>query len=269
MPSITDEEWELMNGITSEFHGIRDYHQARKKFLLSLRKIIDYDLADYCLAVNIENFISLVEPIVISRFSKEFEQNFTHLYESRYGALDYTRWFFNNQNSVVYRESDVISNDIRKQTPYYQEYLKPMDLIHVAGISLSSEGISYGVIAFYRRSHKSDFSDHDLLLLEKLVPHLISRMKLEYDNRTQEQHPYTHFSYLRSNYGVSKREEELSNLILLGKSNKEIGNILSITENTVKKHVGHLLQKLQVSNRVQLVHKINEEIHDDSTIHSI
>ena len=164
MSLITQEEWEIINTISSEFHGIREYTHDRKRFLQLLKRLIDYDLADYSLAVNFKNNLTLIEPVVHSRFTKEFEDNFTHQYESQYGELDYTRWFFTNKESVVYRESDVIQNELRQQTPYYQDYLKPMDLVHVAGISISSQGLSYGVIALYRKSNKSDFSDHDLYL---------------------------------------------------------------------------------------------------------
>ena len=40
-----------------------------------------------------------------------------------------------------------------------------------------------------------------------------------------------------------------------GKSNWEIGKILSISERTVKFHMGNICQKLQVSNRSHAVAK--------------
>lgn len=39
--------------------------------------------------------------------------------------------------------------------------------------------------------------------------------------------------------------------LALGRSNKEIANVLSIGDETVKTHVGNLLGKLQVENRAQ------------------
>lgn len=260
MSAITQDEWELINQISSEFHGIREYTLARRRFLQSLKKLIDFDLADYCLASNKHSGgLTLTEPVVVSRFSKEFEDAFTEKYESHYGELDYTRWFFTNKESVVYRESDVIQNEIRQKTPYYQEYLKPMDLIHVAGISISGDGVSFGVLALYRKSNKPDFSDHDLLLLEKLLPHLSSRMQLEYDLTSKTQTELSYSAYLSRKYGVTRRESQLMELILHGKNNEEIAGSLMITQNTVKKHIGHLFQKLQVTNRVQLIHKVIEE----------
>ncbi len=50
----------------------------------------------------------------------------------------------------------------------------------------------------------------------------------------------------------SKRELEVAALIAEGQSNKEISTSLEISEPTVKKHVGHILQKLELSDRLQV-----------------
>jgi len=50
---------------------------------------------------------------------------------------------------------------------------------------------------------------------------------------------------------LSERETEVAALIAEGQSNKEISTALSISEATVKKHIGQLLQKLGVADRLQ------------------
>lgn len=49
--------------------------------------------------------------------------------------------------------------------------------------------------------------------------------------------------------GLSLREEQIFRLIQEGLSNKEIASRLDITPNTVKNHVHHLLEKLNVRSR--------------------
>jgi len=51
---------------------------------------------------------------------------------------------------------------------------------------------------------------------------------------------------------ISPREMEVLQLIARGRSNKEIGEALFIGERTVKTHVSHLLEKIQLQDRTQL-----------------
>lgn len=51
---------------------------------------------------------------------------------------------------------------------------------------------------------------------------------------------------------LSGRELEVAELIAAGRSNKEIGSILNISAPTVKKHVGRILEKLGLQDRLQV-----------------
>jgi len=50
---------------------------------------------------------------------------------------------------------------------------------------------------------------------------------------------------------LSSRELEVLNLLVNGKSNKEIANHLGVTEATVKSHVSTILMHLNVEDRTQ------------------
>ena len=50
---------------------------------------------------------------------------------------------------------------------------------------------------------------------------------------------------------LTKREREILSLISVGKTNKEIGSTLRITESTVKSHVNGILQKLNSGSRTE------------------
>lgn len=52
---------------------------------------------------------------------------------------------------------------------------------------------------------------------------------------------------------LTPREIEVLRLIVAGKSNKEIGAALFVTEGTIKLHVNHLLRKLKVSGRTEAI----------------
>lgn len=56
-----------------------------------------------------------------------------------------------------------------------------------------------------------------------------------------------------SGNSLTKRESEILNLIVFGYSNKDIGDKLFISSNTVKTHISNLYKKLNVTNRVQAI----------------
>ncbi len=58
--------------------------------------------------------------------------------------------------------------------------------------------------------------------------------------------------------GITQREHEILGLIAEGLSNREIGERLFVSENTVKTHSSRLFVKLGVNRRVQAVQKGRE-----------
>jgi diguanylate cyclase (GGDEF)-like protein/PAS domain S-box-containing protein len=60
----------------------------------------------------------------------------------------------------------------------------------------------------------------------------------------------------REMYSISAREMEVFELIVDGASNKEISDRLFISEHTVKNHITHILQKLNVNDRLQAMAKV-------------
>lgn len=52
---------------------------------------------------------------------------------------------------------------------------------------------------------------------------------------------------------LTNRERQILTLIARGFTNREISNLLSISESTTENHIHHVYIKLQVSNRAQAV----------------
>ena len=79
--------------------------------------------------------------------------------------------------------------------------------------------------------------------------------------------PQTHvesheiFETMMKGYGVTNRESEIAWLLYRGFTNRQIGEELFIAETTVKKHVSHIYEKMQVSGRKEFRAKVNELPH--------
>jgi DNA-binding CsgD family transcriptional regulator len=70
--------------------------------------------------------------------------------------------------------------------------------------------------------------------------------------------PFTMNAEKLKEVGLTAREHEILALIAQGLSNREIGEKLFISENTIKTHSSRLFEKMQVNRRVQAVQKAKE-----------
>lgn len=61
-------------------------------------------------------------------------------------------------------------------------------------------------------------------------------------------------------YNISAREQEILNLIMKGKSNKEIEDTLFISMPTVKTHISNIYKKFTVKKRLELIRLIQQSI---------
>ncbi len=55
--------------------------------------------------------------------------------------------------------------------------------------------------------------------------------------------------------GVTDREFQVLELLVVGYSNKEVARNLGISPNTIKTHIANLFEKLEVERRTQAIHK--------------
>jgi len=76
--------------------------------------------------------------------------------------------------------------------------------------------------------------------------------------RTPEAGPFVADAGKLKELGITPREHEILGLIAQGLSNREIGERLFVSENTVKTHSSRLFDKLGVNRRVQAVLKGRE-----------
>lgn len=76
--------------------------------------------------------------------------------------------------------------------------------------------------------------------------------------RVRDDGPFVRNDAALKELGITPREYEILGLIAEGLSNREIGERLFVSENTVKTHSSRLFDKLSVNRRVQAVQKGRE-----------
>lgn len=60
-------------------------------------------------------------------------------------------------------------------------------------------------------------------------------------------------------YQLTSREKDIAKLICLGHKYKAIGDALYIAERTVTKHVQNIFEKVEVSNKIELINKLKSQ----------
>lgn len=80
----------------------------------------------------------------------------------------------------------------------------------------------------------------------------------EVEVRVREGEPFALDTEKLKELGITPREHEILGLIAEGLSNREIGERLFVSENTVKTHSSRLFDKLGVNRRVQAVQRGKE-----------
>jgi DNA-binding CsgD family transcriptional regulator len=57
--------------------------------------------------------------------------------------------------------------------------------------------------------------------------------------------------------GLTPRQGDVLGFVMLGMSNKRIGQLLGITESTVKEHMTGIFERMGVSRRMEIFHLLN------------
>lgn len=70
----------------------------------------------------------------------------------------------------------------------------------------------------------------------------------------------------KEEWGISPREEEVLELIVHGKTNKEIAGALFISEHTVKNHLSRIFHKMKVTDRSQIIALVYKQILNSERI---
>lgn len=172
-----------------------------------------------------------------------------HYYEKDY--LKYT--FDVSVETMTYRDTDILADTMRKRTEIFREFLRPNNIPYGAGILLTKNSKTIGILNLFRSGELGDFSDKDMYIFELLKEHMTNiAYRLKKGKWQQAEVKNKRLEKLTQQYGLTLKEQEVSRCILQGKTNAEISEELVISESTVKKHLYNIYAKTGVKNRLQL-----------------
>lgn len=246
-PLLSQQKWLQINYLVLTMAKQGDIEQLRHVFLEELGNLIPHKKAFFDMGYIRDNSAVFFDPLSLNMTKEEL-----NAYYDNFQSSDYTAWMLPESGPVYYRDSQIISHEARQNTAIYRNWMKPMGVYYSIGSTLYSSGTLYGSITLFR-DEQEDFTEEDLFVLQILSEHVTANFVRMYPNGIKKSPAYNVGGGFAEKYNITARESEIIGLIFRGLSNREIGDSLFITENTVKKHVNTVFQKLNVKTRTQLI----------------
>ena len=167
MKTLETNDWIILNTIIYKVYTMEDFDEMRKELLEQLKLLVDFDSADFYLA-SVEDEKKLDRPVMYncdSNLSEEYEE------------LDYSRGIMLSGKSLIYRETDIISDESRVEMEYYKKVYKPNNWHYSLQVVIAKDHHFLGTITFYRTIGKENFKYDDIFVLDMLKDHLAYRME--------------------------------------------------------------------------------------------
>ncbi|MPN46219.1 hypothetical protein SDC9_193802 [bioreactor metagenome] len=114
------------------------------------------------------------------------------------------------------------------------------------------------MLTFYRTVGKGNFDYDDIFLMDMLKNHLSLRLSWDRDNYDITHEKLT-VSKASDKFALTKQEHMILKMLMEGMDNNAICDSLSISVNTLKKHILNIYRKLGIKNRVQMFKMIKEK----------
>ena len=246
MVELSDSRWREIDDLLLTFYTASDLTDLRQRIMAGLKRITPYHKGffDLCDCGQTGRFV-FYDPVSIDMSAEELLS-----YYQKYEPGDYTTWIFSVNNPVVYRDSAFVTDEMRERSELYREWMIPMDVHYSMGSTQVGNGMIYGSITLFRDRASGDFTEEEEECLAVLNRHLSTYLAATCPaglRRDETGKPTLNRTTL------TEREQEIAALVAEGLSNQQIGLRLFISENTVKKHVKNIYQKMSVSNRHQLM----------------
>ena len=237
----------FLNNLVYGIYNVADFEHMKRQFLESLRTLIMFECGSIIMAEESGEAGLADNAITIPERYREVEQKYSLMED-----YDYSRWHLQTAQSSILRTSDLMSDVEREKTAIYKRCFEPYGLHYSVDISIMHKGRLLGLVALYRQKVQGDFTDRELFMLQLLVEHLNARFYSEIAGEAETAGDHQ-LQKSAMRYGLSERETEIVALITSGMTNDAVSEALSITSNTLKKHLQHIYDKTGIHSRNRLV----------------
>jgi DNA-binding CsgD family transcriptional regulator len=163
----------------------------------------------------------------------------------RLGRQDPIRHGVGEHEHRALKLSDFLTRRERRKLEFYWEVWRPLGIDDSLRVWLPAPAGRARVV--YLERGKRDYTDRERSMLELLRPTLIRVQRAAYTRRHGNGDAAA---------ALTGREREILGWIARGKTTRQIGTILTVSPHTVRKHIEHIPDKLDVSTRSEAVARV-------------
>ncbi len=161
--------------------------------------------------------------------------------------------------STVFRQSDISHQDEWLRSPVYLDYWEPEDIYHGMTAVLIHDDRPAGTITLFRPRTEQNFNNREFYIMDTLKNHLAIQLYqfLEptppAEGAVSVDDSKSRFYLHASQYGLTKREAEITGHLCTNMSRADICQQLFISNATLRKHIYNIYGKTNVNSHAQLV----------------
>ncbi|MCU0534814.1 MAG: LuxR C-terminal-related transcriptional regulator [Hydrococcus sp. Prado102] len=145
-------------------------------------------------------------------------------------------------------EQLIFTSEQWQRSLIYQHVFSRYQIEHIAIAPIIGNGRLLGKIYVARNKDSTPFTTHDLSKLGALSTHLSVCLAALRSRQQAIESPFVQY--------LTKREQQIANLIARGLKTPELSDKLGITQNSVKQALKRIFVKLNVSTRAEMVAKL-------------
>jgi DNA-binding CsgD family transcriptional regulator len=247
---LKESEWLSINRTLLELYETEQEKEFQEKALKMFHVLVPYTQG-FWLTLDEQLEIDLNRSVRDGMEQKVFQE-----YVDKYFTKDYLKFTFDmaHKKSMLYRDSDILEDSVRKKTEIYRDFLRPNNIPYSSGLVLADEERIFGIFALFRSGELGDFTDKDMYIINMVKDHLTNiATRLRSRNFQKVEEKQKKLEKLSVEYDLTTKEKEVLQYFVQGMTNAQIGDTLSISESTVKKHLHNVYAKTNVRNRIQFM----------------
>ncbi|MBL4876143.1 MAG: helix-turn-helix transcriptional regulator [Cohaesibacteraceae bacterium] len=248
---LTTDESSLVFSIMRDLSGDFDHQEVRHRVGQRLLELLNADyFASYLWDDDRQQFVSCVQ---INMSSDNLRR-----YEDYYQFHDPITPTLQRRKTAT-PVSAIMDHNRLEKTEFYNDFLKKDGLCYGINYFAYDRGDNIGDVRIWRSANNEDFSTRDAHIVDAIGPSFVNALVRahKFDKTIKA----IRFVQIADDLCLTKREAEIADLLVVGMTDGEICQSLSISKPTLRSHVGSIFRKTGLNRRTQLAQLLAGKNH--------